>query len=177
MGLFNKGACPICQYEVGLLTKSNIKHGDDYICQKCLSKLLKAKVFITKIKDIPIDDLKKIVEDYDYNIEIRESENEKKYKDLERYSQAIVNKKKIKQVMVLNTVNDSKKSFSSSVVRGAVGNFALGPIGAIGGAISGKNKIASKTTFLIEYQDGHKETKIVDNNSKEYKELCKYIKF
>ena len=54
--------------------------------------------------------------------------------------------------------------------------MALGPVGLVGGALSGKNKITSKTTFLIEYQDGHKETKIVDTNSSEFNKLCKYIK-
>jgi hypothetical protein len=82
--------------------------------------------------------------------------------------------KQIKQVMILNTVNDSKKSFTSSVVRGTVGSV-LGPVEAVGGALSGKNKITSKKTFLIEYMNGNKITKTVDTNSKEYKELCKYI--
>lgn len=164
MGLFNKGNCPICNSNTSMLTKSSQKYNNDYICQDCLKKLINSKIFITKIKDMPIDELKKIVENYTND---NNSNTVKTYQSI----------KKIKQVMVLNTVNDSKKSFSSSVVRGAVGNFALGPIGAIGGAISGKNKIASKTTFLVEYTNGSKVTKTVDNNSKEYKELCKYIKF
>lgn len=164
MGLFNKGNCPICNSDTSMLTKSSQKYNNDYICQDCLKKLLNSKIFITKIKNMSIDELKEIVKNHT---------NENKSNTIKTYQIG----KKVKQVIVLNTVNDSKKRFGSSVVRGAVGNFALGPIGAIGGAISGKNKITSKTTFLIEYTNGDKVTKTVDNNSKEYKELCKYIKF
>lgn len=206
MGLFNKGICPICNENTSMLTKSTLKYNNDYICQNCLSKLLNSKVFITKIKNMQIDELRNFVENYEVV-----KENEKIERDIkkanarklceekkaklkqEHEKQKIIkqqnheknmntirsyqNGKKIKQVMILNTVNDSRKSFSSSVIKGTVGNFALGPIGAISGAVSGKNKISSKTTFLVEYMNGSKETKTVDNNSKEYKELSKYIKF
>lgn len=81
----------------------------------------------------------------------------------------------ISKVMIVGANSDSRKSISSSAIRGAVGSTLLGPVGLVGGALSGKNKVTSKTTFLIEYEDGHRETKIVDNDSSEFKELCKYL--
>lgn len=81
----------------------------------------------------------------------------------------------ISKVMIVGANSDSRKSVSSSVIRGTVGGALLGPVGLVGGALSGKNKVTSKTTFLIEYEDGHRETKIVDNDSSEFKELCKYL--
>lgn len=81
----------------------------------------------------------------------------------------------ISKVMIVGANSDSRKSVSSSVIRGTVGGALLGTAGLVGGALSGKNKVTSKTTFLIEYEDGHRETKIVDNDSSEFKELCKYL--
>lgn len=80
--------------------------------------------------------------------------------------------KKIKKVTIVS--NDSRKKVSSTIARGAVGGALLGPVGMVGGALSGKNK--NTTTFLIEYINGNKETKIVDNESEEFKKLCNYIK-
>lgn len=81
----------------------------------------------------------------------------------------------ISKVMIVGANSDSRKSISSSIIRGAVGSTLLGPVGLVGGALSGKNKVTSKTTFLVEYKDGHRETKIIDNDSSEFKELCKYL--
>lgn len=167
MGLFSKGVCPICYLETGWTSKSSCKYNDDYICQNCLKKILGSKVYIGKIKEMPVDELQAIVNNYDVQ-KVERKEQDRRI--VESYNRG----KQIKQVMILNTVNDSQKSFSSSVVRGAVGSV-LGPVGAVGGALSGKNKVTSTTTFLIEYMNGNKVTKTVDNNSKEYKELCKYI--
>lgn len=47
---------------------------------------------------------------------------------------------------------DTRKSASSSIGRGIVGGVLLGPVGLIGGAVSGKNKISRD--FLIEYRSG-----------------------
>ena len=82
----------------------------------------------------------------------------------------------IKQVMIIGNQSDSRKKIGSTVIRGAIGNSLLGPVGLVGGAMSGKNKVNSTSTFLIEYLDGHKETKVVKNDSAEYKKLCNYIK-
>ena len=82
----------------------------------------------------------------------------------------------ISKVMIVGANSDSRKSVSSSVMRGAVGGALLGPVGLVGGALSGKNKVTNETTFLIEYEDGHRETKTVNNDSFEFKNLCKYLK-
>lgn len=81
----------------------------------------------------------------------------------------------ISKVMIVGANSDSRKSVSSSVIRGTVGGALLGPAGLVGGALSGKNKVTNKTTFLIEYEDGHRETKTVDNDSSEFEKLCKYL--
>lgn len=84
--------------------------------------------------------------------------------------------KTIKQVIIVNNSSVSRKKVGSTVIRGAIGNAVLGPAGLVGGALSGKNKVSNKTTFLIEYEDGHRETKEVDNDSQEFKKLCNYLK-
>lgn len=69
---------------------------------------------------------------------------------------------------------DSKKSLGSSIVRGAVGGALLGPVGLVGGAVTGKNK--TKTTFTIVYKSGRKEVKTVENNSSEFETYARYLK-
>ena len=81
----------------------------------------------------------------------------------------------ISKVMIVGANSDSRKSVGSSIIRGTIGSALLGPVGLVGGALSGKNKVTSKTTFLVEYEDGHRETKVVDNDSSEFKKLCKYL--
>lgn len=95
-----------------------------------------------------------------------------------KYEQIKENQRKAKtisKVMIVGSTSDSRKKVGSSVVRGAVGGTLLGPVGLVGGALSGKNKVTNETTFLIEYEDGHRETKKVDNNSYEFQKLCKYL--
>lgn len=108
---------------------------------------------------------------------------EKANQTIEKWSEKIkneyqenLNSKTIKKVVIIGNETDSRKKAGSSILRGAVGGYALGTAGLVGGALSGKNKTTSKTTFLIEYADGHRETKTVKNNSKEFKNLCNYIK-
>ena len=122
-------------------------------------------------------------------IGIRENKKKAKYKnglmnDEERIKyenqlakqEQIKRAKTIKQVIIVNNSSDSRKKVGSTVIRGAIGNAVLGHAGLVGGALSGKNKVSNKTTFLIEYEDGHRETKEVDNDSHEFKRLCNYLK-
>ena len=79
---------------------------------------------------------------------------------------------------VLIVGNDSRKSASSSVVRGAIGGTLLAPIGigligVAGGLLSGKNR--SKTTFLVFYSNGKKKTVICKTNGAEYRHYIKYL--
>ena len=69
---------------------------------------------------------------------------------------------------------DSKKSLGSAVARGAVGGVLLGPVGMVGGAISGKNK--AKTTFTVVYKSGRREVITVDNDSSDFGMYARYIK-
>lgn len=78
--------------------------------------------------------------------------------------------KKIVKTMIVT--DDSRKSLTSVVGRGAVGGILLGPVGLLAAA-SAKNK--KTTTFVIEYSDGTRETKTVKTNSSEFKKLAKYL--
>lgn len=111
-----------------------------------------------------------------YNKGLMNDEEKEKYeKQLARQEQ-LKRSKTIKQVIIVNNSSDSRKKVGSTVIRGAIGNAMLGSAGLVGGALSGKNKVSNKTTFLIEYEDGHRETKEVDNDSHEFKKLCNYLK-
>ena len=119
-----------------------------------------------------------------YELKIQRKDLKKKKKDEAkiRKMQLKQEKKKksknhltINKVMIVASNQNIQKKFGSSIVRGAIGNFFLGPVGLVGGALSGKNEISSKTTFLIEYVDGHRKIKTVDNDSNEFKKLCKYL--
>lgn len=69
---------------------------------------------------------------------------------------------------------DSRKSATSTTVRGAIGGAIAGPAGLIGGAASGKNK--KTTTFKIVYKSGKVEVKTVKNDSKEFIELAEHVR-
>ena len=100
---------------------------------------------------------------------------EEKLKLQQENSERLKKASTISKVMIVVANSNSRKSVSSSVIRGTVGGALLGPAGLVGGALSGKNKVTNKTTFLIEYEDGHRETKTVDNDSSEFEKLCKYL--
>lgn len=99
-----------------------------------------------------------------------------KYENQLAKQEQIKKSKTIKQVMIVSNSSDSRKKVGSTIIRGAIGNAVLGTTGLVGGALSGKNKISNKTTFLIEYEDGHRETREVDNDSQEFKKMCNYLK-
>lgn len=82
----------------------------------------------------------------------------------------------IVSTMIVDSTSSSKKKVGSTAVRGMVGGALLGPAGLVAGALSGKNKVDSKVTFLIEFADGHRETRVVKSNSFEFKNLCQYLK-
>lgn len=69
---------------------------------------------------------------------------------------------------------DSKKSLGSAITRGVIGGALLGPVGLVGGAITGKNK--SKTTFTIVYKNGHRTVVTVSNDSPEFAKYARYLK-
>ena len=167
MGLFDyTGVCPICEQEVNRENKSINKYNGTYVCKGCIknikSKSIEAVQYL-HLKDIEY--LRELI-----------STPPKSFKEQlkEANTKALINKKIVKTT-ILNTINDSRKKAGSTLVRGAVGASLFGVAGLAAGAMSGKNKITSQTTFLIEYASGKKETKTVDNNSKEYKELCQYL--
>lgn len=66
-----------------------------------------------------------------------------------------------------------KKSTAGVAARGVVGDVVAGPVGALVGASTAKDK--RSTTFLITYKDGKKLTRTVQNNSAEYRKYIKYL--
>ena len=111
-----------------------------------------------------------------YKNGLMSDEEKAQYEKRLAYQEQLKKAKTIKQVMIVGNNTDSRKKVGSTVIRGAVGNALLGPAGLVGGALSGKNKVTGKTTFLIEYEDGHRETKIVKNKIHEFNKLCNYLK-
>lgn len=110
----------------------------------------------------------------------REQERRKKQEIFNNDRNAIKQRKQmaktIKTVKILNNYTDSRKDLKSTFLRGAIGNTLAGPVGLVAGTLSGKNKNKNKTVFLIEYEDGHVETKEVDNNSDEFQYLYNKLK-
>ena len=100
---------------------------------------------------------------------------EAKIKQKEENRQKMIKASTITKVIIIGSNSNSRKKAGSSIMRGAVGGALLGPAGLVGGALSGKNETTNETTFLVEYADGHKETRTVINNSQEFQELCKYL--
>ena len=80
-------------------------------------------------------------------------------------------RKPILKTMIIGS--DSRKSASSGIKKGLFGGLIFGPVGAIGGALSAKNK--KTTTFLIVYKDKTRETVTVKNDGAEFKEYIKYL--
>ena len=64
-------------------------------------------------------------------------------------------------LFLLTALSDAERDYSIP--------FAV-VVGAAAGVMSGKNK--KTTTFVLEYSDGHRETKTVKNGSKEYNQYC-----
>lgn len=83
--------------------------------------------------------------------------------------------RKIVSVEILGTSSESRKSASSSLVRGAVGGALLGPAGLLAGGLSGKNKTKNKTTFLITYDDGTSMNQTVEDNGILYNSYMAFI--
>lgn len=163
-----RGTCPICECEITpeALNSSITKYKGSYICKNCKSNIAsKNREAIQYINLKDLEYLRELVSTpaKSFKEQMKET-NDKMLKD-----------KKIVKTTILNTINDSRKNAGSSLVRGAVGGALFGGVGVVAGAMSGKNKITSKTTFLIEYASGKKETKTVNNNNKEYLEYCKYL--
>ncbi len=108
------------------------------------------------------------------NGEMTDEEREE-YENKLKAKENLSNRYKIVKTMIVNSSQDSRKKASSSIARGAIGGAVLGPAGLVGGALSGKNKVTNTVTFLVEYGDGHRETKTVQTDTREFEKLCKYL--
>lgn len=163
-----RGICPICECEITPeeLNNSFTKYKDSYICKSCKKNI--ASKSRDAIQYLSLKDL-------EYLRELVSTPEKTKAEQMKEYTDKIQRDKKIVKTTILNTINDSRKKAGSTLVRGAIGGELFGIAGVAAGAMSAKNKIESKTTFLIEYQSGRKETKTVNNESKEYQELVKYL--
>ncbi|BCR35201.1 SHOCT domain-containing protein [Mariniplasma anaerobium] len=81
----------------------------------------------------------------------------------EKHKHIPLNSKYIESYEVIT--DEHRKSASSAVARGAIGAVLLGPIGLLGGAISGKKK--GKYTIAIKFRDG--KNSLLEVNEKIYK--------
>ena len=160
------GICPICEQEVNKENNSFTKYKGVYICKSCKKNIAskdRNAIQYLNLKDI------------EYLRELVSTPPKSFAQQLKESADKSINGKKIVRTTILNTINDSRKKAGSTLVRGAVGGALFGVVGLAAGTMSSKNKIESRTTFLIEYANGKKDTKTVDNNSKEYKTLCQYL--
>ncbi len=115
-----------------------------------------------------------------YYVEIVDKQEQERIQNLSDDEKQEYYRKK-EQEQLDNTIDytiivseNSKKSLGSAVTRGAIGGALLGPVGLVGGAISGKNK--SETTFTVVYKSGRREVITVDNKSSDFAIYAKYIK-
>ena len=120
------------------------------------------------------------------NNEMNEEERKKYEEDLASYNKEVEKTKKLEETKRIYSIKDqqidytiivgtdSRKSASSTAIRGAVGGALFGAAGLVGGAASGKNK--NTTTFKIVYKSGRVEIKTVKNNSSEFNNLAKHVR-
>ena len=83
--------------------------------------------------------------------------------------------RKIVSTEILDSYTDSRKSASSSFIRGAVGGALFGGVGALAGGLSGKNKNKSMITFLVKYNDGTQDTQTVKTGSLIYNTYIQFL--
>ena len=105
----------------------------------------------------------------------------KKQENIKTEMLRTMSKEEIERYRLDNTIDytiivaeDSKKSLGSAVTRGAIGGALLGPVGLVGGAISGRNN--TKTTFTVIYKSGRREIITVDNDSSDFGIYARYLK-
>lgn len=67
---------------------------------------------------------------------------------------------------------DTSKKVGSTIGRAIAGSFLLGPAGIAAG-LTGKNK--QEATFVVKYDDGHKEMETVEVGSEKFNEYCMYL--
>lgn len=83
--------------------------------------------------------------------------------------------RKIVSTEIIDSYTDTRKSASSSLVRGAIGGALFGGVGALAGGLSGKNKNTSQITFLVKYDDGSQDTQTVKKGSLIYDTYIKFL--
>lgn len=83
--------------------------------------------------------------------------------------------KKIVSTEIIDSYNDSKKSASSTLIRGAIGGALFGGVGALAGGLSAKNKNTQHTTFLVKYDDGSQDVQTVKNGSLFYNTYMQFL--
>lgn len=83
-----------------------------------------------------------------------------------------INAKEIKRTIIV--ANDNSVELNTSIARGAVGAALLGPIGLLAAA-TGSGVAKNTTTFQVIYLNNYQKTVTVKNDSKEFKNYCKYL--
>ena len=61
MSIFKTENCPICGTPTSAMSKSSAKVNGLFVCQDCAKKLASNGISLFKLKQYPVDDLKKIV--------------------------------------------------------------------------------------------------------------------
>ena len=83
--------------------------------------------------------------------------------------------KKIVSTEIMDSHIDSRKSVSSSLIRGTIGGTLLGPAGLLAGGLSGKNKNSQMVTFLVKYSDGSSDIQTAKKGSLTYNTYIQFL--
>jgi hypothetical protein len=107
---------------------------------------------------------------------------ERKQQKAERMAQETERRRRATAVVSTRLIGESapeyKKGVGNMVVRGAVGSL-FGPAGAVIGMATTKNKNVNKgkRRFLVKYEDGHVEEKVVTTSDPLYKVYMEHLEW
>ncbi len=158
MSIFKTENCPICGTPTSAMSKSSAKVNGLFVCQDCAKKLASNGISLFKLKQYPVDDLKKIVgaslkSEEEHQQEVNSFNPTKKignfiYFDDENKKFAIPKTSitgKIKDIQIYDydsiidyeLLEDGNTKEKGGVGRAVVGGALFGGVGAVVGASTG----------------------------------------
>ena len=160
MGLFKTENCPICERPTGAMSKSSAKYNGVFVCQSCAKKLSANNIFLLKLKNYPLEELRRIACVQDKDAHKAEIENFSVTKRIGNYIHFDdTNKKfailetnlsgKLKDMQIYDyssiveyeLLEDGNSIEKGGVGRAIVGGALFGGVGAIvGGMTNHKHK-------------------------------------
>lgn len=154
MGILKTQNCPICGTPTGAFSKSSAKYNGLYVCQDCAKKLLNSGIALFKLKQYPLEDLKRavgITENHLAEVALFQAtkkvgnfihfdDSSKKFAIPERtFSGAVKNLKiyNYSDILDYELLEDGNSISKGGVGRALVGGVLFGGVGAIVGGTTG----------------------------------------